>query len=259
MSKTKQPQPDQTEILDWTDSVQQHPAFQWMLDNRKHLPSAFLILLAVIIIGYKLTSGRASQAESNYLLAENYFSQIQQSDEGLAGAEKRKEALTELQSITNSYPELQSRYDGVISQLLLAQEEVEAAKPYTKRTLKRTSKDQAPHYEEFSKITLLISEKKFDKALSQSLKFKETLSNVANADLLYTYTLLRIAMLYKEMGLRNEEIQAWDEWAHYTSGASNTVDPQTLEVINALFTEGDFNLNHYISGRKKILNNASST
>lgn len=256
MSKTKKSQQEQTETLDWADSVQQHPAFEWMLDNRKYLPSAFLILLAVIVIGYKLTSGRASQAESNYLLAENYFSQIQSSEEGLAGAEKRVEALTKLQSITNSYPELQSRYDGIISQLLLAQGEVEEAVPYAQRTLNRTSKDQAPHYEEFSKITLLISEAKYNEALSHSLKYKQKLTNLIATDLLYTYNLLRIAMLYKEMGLQKEEVSAWKEWTLHTSGKSEkTIKPETLEIVNALFSEGNFNLARYIEGRKKKLKN----
>lgn len=250
MSKVKHPQTQTPEPVDWAEQIQQHPAFEWMMEHRQYIPYVFLSLLALIVIGYKLTSGSAAKAESNYQLAEGYWTQIQRSIGEESSFDKQKEALLQLETITNEYPELRSKYDGVLAQVLLVHGESDKAMPYAQRTETRTKTTQDPLFKEFSNATLLISQGRHQEALEASLTLKEKLLKETEPNLLLPYTLIRIAMLYQGMGEKDLEVLSWDEWKQYAEGKGlQKPDPQTLNTISTLFAEGSFTLNEYIEAR----------
>jgi tetratricopeptide (TPR) repeat protein len=254
MNKSKPHHPETHEPTDWAESIQNHPAFEWLMSNLQYIPYLFIALLALIALGYKLTAGSAAKAENNYQLAQEYFAQIQRNVGESSGMQKQLEALNELKQITNAYPELHSRYDGMIAQMLLTQGKFTQAEPYAERTLSRTSSDQDANYREFSLITLLVADGKHSEALQKSLTLKETLQSESSEHLLLPYTLIRIAMLYQGMGESELEILAWDEWNDY---AKNTLASkpgnEQLNEISTLFTEGDFSLDRFVAERKKRL------
>lgn len=250
MSKVKTPHTQTPEPLDWAEQIQQHPAFEWVMEHRQYIPYVFISLLALIVIGYKLTSGSAAKAESNYQLAEGYWTQIQRNIGEEASLNKQEDALRELQAITNDYPELRSKYDGIITQILLVHGESEAAMPYAQRTEARTSSTQDSLFKDFTHTTLLVAQGKHQEALQTSLELKEKLLEQTEPSLLLPYTLIRIAMLYQGMGQKDLEILAWDEWKQYAEGkGSQKPDPKTLETISNLFTEGNLSLDRYIQAR----------
>lgn len=250
MSKVKHPPTQAPEPVDWAEQIQQHPAFEWMMEHRQYIPYAFLSLLALIVIGYKLTSGSAAKAESNYQLAEGYWTQIQRNIGEEAGLNKQEDALLQLETITNDYPELRSKYDGILAQVLLVHGESDKAMPYAQRTEERTKTTQDPLFKDFSNSTLLIAQGKHQEALKASLALKETLLRQAEPNLLLPYTLIRIAMLYQGMGEKDLEVLAWDEWKQYAEGKGlQKPDPKTLNTISTLFTEGSFTLDRYIEAR----------
>lgn len=250
MSKMKTQQNQTEEPIDWAEQVQQHPAFEWMMENRRYIPYLFIALLALIAIGYKLTSGRVAEAETNYQLAESYWMQIQKNIGEVTGVSKQEDALRQLREIVNEYPELQAKYDGLIAQLLLVHGLSDEAEPYAERTQLRTDETQSPAFKEFSDITLLIAKGDHEEALQQSLTLKEKLLTGDEPPLLLPYTMIRIAMLYQGTGQKDLESLAWDEWKQYASGDSmQKPDPAAIKTISTLFSEGDFTLDRYIETR----------
>ncbi|CCB92167.1 putative uncharacterized protein [Waddlia chondrophila 2032/99] len=250
MNKTKTSSNQTKEPIDWVDQIQQHPAFEWMMQNLKYIPYLFIALLIMIIAGYQLISGSAAKTEANYQLAEGYWAKIQRSIGQEAIDAKQEDALLQLCKIVDKHPELRAKYDGMIAQLLIAKGLSEEASVYTERVEKRTASTQNPVFKEFSNISLLIAQGNHQEALQRSLSLKETLLKKEEPPLLLPYTLIRIAMLYQGMGEKNLEALAWDEWQQYAQEKSlQKPDTQTLKTISALFSEGDFSLDQYIAER----------
>lgn len=251
MSKVKTPDPKTQEPADWADAIQQHPAFEWLMENRRYIPYFFVFVLALIALGYKFASGSSASAEANYQLADGYWERIQQNISDETGLKKQENALVQLEKIINQYPELHSKYDGLMAQLLLAYGRSDDAIPYAKRTQDRTSTLQDPAYQTFSESTLLIAEGRHQEALKKTLDLKEKLLKMPENHLLLPYLYIRIAMLYQGMGEKDLEILAWDEWLQYANGEGvKKPDPNALATISTLFSEGAFTLSKYIEMRK---------
>lgn len=246
------------------------PSFQWLMKHRKNILYFFVALFALAIIAFKLTTGKTSKAESSYLTAENYFSLLQNSLRGEPNPNVRINTLDNLKKITDQYPELRSRYDGFIAQLLLIQEKTEEALPLAERTLSRIAKDQLPPYSDFTSTTLLISQGQYKEALTQALTLKDLMiqqtvdlpQNPKVTDfgsLLFAYNLFRIAMLQQHIGNAEQELEAWEEWKYYaqTNGektfVSKSIDPEAFSRLNQQVGEGDFTLTDYIKEREQHL------
>ena len=254
---------------DLATRITEHPYFQWFVERRQYIPYVSLAILLVIFLAFKFFTGKAAKTESNYLLAENYFAMIQRSIRSEAGAGNREQALTKLKNLTDSYPELHSRYDGLIAQLLITQGDSEGARPYANRTFSRTAQNNLPYYSDFSHTTLLIANDQHQQALEKALALKDQLiENAAQnktapqnrnfGDTLFAYNLLRIAMLKKELGPPEEEIQAWKEWKQYAriGGQSPSNDYFAAEAFIALNNqvgEDNFSLLQYIEAREEEL------
>ena len=261
-TKNKQNKNDKMEKSDFLDEVKESSYFQWLIDNRQSIPYVFIATIILIAVAFKFTSGKTSRAESNYLLAENYFMMLNRSIQEEAEPESTLTYLEKLKGITDSYPELHSLYDGMIAQLLIAMDKPGEAKEYVIRSLERTSRDNLYPFNKFSRNTLLIAEGAYDQALIESKSLKDTLLHdlkipsseeslnpnfFAN---LFAYNLLRIAMLEKEVGSSKSEQEAWDEWKKYASDTSNPVLTEAFLTINRQLKEGEYSLTDYILSRE---------
>lgn len=271
MAKKSPPQETAAEDPDLLDQIRDSSSFQWLVENRQHLPYIFVAVLALLFLTFKFTSGRISEAESNYLLAENYFTILKKSIREEDDPEKTLNALENLKKITINYPELQSRYDGLIAQLLLAQGNQEQAQEFSLRTLNRTDKDQLSPYTHFTRTSLLIGEKNYQKAIEEATLLKGKLEQEAQAnmtreernfgDVLYAYNLLRIAMLQKAMGNSKKELLAWKEWKQYTKTNQQAQTDQLFHSnafasLGKKIDEGSFSLSDFIDAREKTLGSA---
>jgi hypothetical protein len=252
-SKNKEPKHIETEPLDFLDEIKESVYFQWLVENSKYLPIAFGILLISIALIFKFTSSRASKAETNYLLAENYFEILTRSLQNEGGSEETLATLDKLTNVTNAYPELHSRYDGLIAQVLLAMEKNKEAKIFAERTLARTAKDHTPLHIAFSKITLLIGDGSYNQALADSKELQKILENpgnyLNNFANLFAYNILRIAMLEQKAGTPTGEKEAWQEWKKYSVQTDNPVLEQAFINLNTQLKEGEFSLDQYINAR----------
>ena len=267
-----QKKPVKNQLIEESDLVTQiteHPYFQWVIKQRKYIPYASLAFLAFIIIAFRFITEKTEKTEANYLLAESYFSMIQHSIQNEAEAENIAPALIKLRNITDTYPELHSRYDGLIAQLLITQGNSAEARPYAERALSRTARDKIPFYPEFSRTTLLIEDNQRKEALEQALALQSHLSENASlnatdllnrnfGDTLFAYNLLRIAMLKKELGPPEEELKAWKEWEQYANinglkSPNNLIAPNAFTDLNKQIGEDNFTLVQYIHAREKDL------
>lgn len=257
-TKQKNSNPLKDSKLDLLDDIQENSYFRWVIDNRKFLPYGFAALVLLIALSFKFTSSKTVAAESNYLLAENYFAELKHSFSKEAKSDNTTTDLKNLITITKDYPELESRYDGNIAQMLILLDRGKEASPFAERSLKRVSKDQLPEFLIFSEITLHIAEADYTQALEKSKSLKEQMLQNNKASFnnhLFAFNLLRIAMLEEKTGSDTGESEAWKEWKKYANGTDNQKLASAASTINNLLKEGEFSLNEYISIQESKKNN----
>lgn len=251
------------EKLDFFDEIKESTYFQWLLENAKYTPYFFGALLLAIALIFKFSSSKSTKTESDYFLAENYVQQLTQSLRGDGDAENIPSNLEKLTAITNNYPELRSRYDGLIAQLLLTMGNEKESHIYATRTLERIQIDNAPEYAAFSATTLKIGEKSYKQALDESKSLQKLLmekngntlsGHPANSTAnLFVYNLLRIALLEKEAGTPQGEKTAWATWQTYATQTENPVFEEAFLTLNKHLKEGTFSLKQYIESRELAL------
>lgn len=206
-------------------------------------------------------TGNNTKAETDYFNAERMMV-VLQSPQAEAPAD---EALRVLRQILKRRPEMQTKYDAIIAQVLIAKGMTAEASPLIKRTLERLDHDSLTLYNAFAKTTLLITNGSQEEALRNSEALRDQMLRTAIlafaeeaprsfGDILFAYNLLRIGMLQQALGLNEQEKQTWTEWKQYADG-SYEFPPQVLigstafAYANAVFTQGNVSLNDYIAAR----------
>ena len=260
MSKHKQEAPI-TETNSLSDFLAESPIIQWISDNGRNLLWILLAFLASALLLYKIFGGSSTKTESDYFKAEGEFSVFENS----ADPKAQNEALSKLSALLTRYPDLQPKYDGLVAQTLLNRNEVKEALPFANRTLSRTGKDHLPFYADYAHATLSISQEKYDDALKQAQTLKEKMISHAKengdekefGDALYLFNLLRIAMLNQQLGNKEEELRAWQEFkqsAVQRQGEGYFVQSDLFENVIKKLQEGKASLLNYIEAREKLLN-----
>ena len=235
-------------------------SLEWV---KAHL-STVLSSVAILVIGLIAASRwMKGDPQVDYLAAEAAYRQW----EG-----KKDDGFAKLQKILKNHPELHAKYDGAIAQKLLGSSENGLAKIYGKAALKRMG-GFSPYYSDFSKATLLISEKKLSEALDEAKKLKENMDHDASfwekksdvarhGCILYAFNLLRIAMLEGAAGTGEGELKAWKVlkenagWTSVPQPASRTYDPEAYLLIQENFQHQDVSLLDYIKYRESQFTSA---
>lgn len=226
---------------------------------QQHLNSIIAIGVGVVATASWMIYQWNRGSPGDYLIAEKTFN---------AWSGDRNDQLVKLQKILKQHPELHAKYDGRIAQKLLLNSQQGLALSFSKATQKRIGQ-VSPYYTLFSNGSLLIGEKKFDEALSQSKNLKAMLdqddsfwktksATVKHGAVLYGYNLLRIAFLEQMIGNSAGEQAAWNEfkkaagWIESES-ASNRMDPESLSHICQNFQKNDVSLKDFIEYRETVL------
>lgn len=239
--------PSTLKNLDLTDEDwSSHPAIVWLTKYKKLLLWIFLGLVILLIAATRFAAMRTLDAEQDYFQAQASFTQFQKD----YGNHKDLGDLTQLNEIMNRHPEIKPKYQGPLAQTLLISGQIPQAEKFADEVFKRTQPDYLQLYRHYSQISLLIGEDKFEEALSQTKKLKETLNQlgVNETPLLYIYNLMRLALLYQQTGQTKEELAVWDELE---------MQPERIEAViatNRVLKIGQASLNQYIEQRKKELN-----
>lgn len=220
------------------ENLNSHPFIIWVAERQKELIIGFFILVLVLLLAIRLSSRSELKTESDFIKAENDLALIVSPAEGIAPA-KEEEALQSLQTIVSRYPDLQSKYDGPLAQILLAKRKPDQAAPYLERALGRTTEKELPLYAEFANISLAAGEEDLEGAFTRSQKMKDQLDRNSA---LYAYNLLRIAMLAKQLEKHEDAKDAFSEWL------KNQDNPGFQEISKAFSQERMF-LIDYIKQR----------
>lgn len=204
--------------------------------------------IALLILCYRLIAKQASHAEADFFQAQTLFLQLEQEKGPIQEQSAFSTELDQLDSLMQRHPELKARYEGPLAQELLSKGQTEEATRFAEEIFKRTAPDHLEHDQVYSQASLWIAEGKYDEALEQSQRLKETLDRLDSPPLmLYVFNLLRLAMLHQQLGHPQEELQIWEELQN---------QPRYLETfltINQVFKAGQTSLQSYIEERKKNL------
>lgn len=229
----------------------------WMREN---LNSIIAVGAGLLVLGSLAVYQWNSGSPSDYIAAEKTFNEW---------SGDRNEKLIKLQKILKQHPELHAQYDGRIAQKLLISSQQGLAASFLKAAQKRIG-GLPPYYTQFSNCSLLIGEKKFEAALSESKALKlaleqdeafwETKSElIRHGGILYGYNLLRIAFLEQLLGNKSGELAAWREFKKEAgwleSEPPTKLDLESSELISQNFQRNDVSLKDFIHYRETFLQN----
>lgn len=240
----------------FSNSWDESPFIQWISTYGRYLLLLAIGLITLLLVIYRMVSGGSGNAERDYLSADQAFTLFARPLAADTDPAANKEALTQLKSYLNRYPELHAKYDGLIAQTLLYRGEMEEATQFAALALNRTAGETPSFYSEYSQTTLLIGSQHYSDALAraQALHQKMLKAEKPNAfgETLFAFNLLRIAILQQQIGLKKDELQTWQEWKGYLNKASGAAFQRLVEQ----FTENKISLLNYIEAREKVLKNS---
>lgn len=245
--------------LSLADQISGHRVFEWMAKNSVNILFAALLFFAIIFFIYRMSAGDRIKAENDYFAAAKDFNAFAAPEADKRSPLSREEAFKGLEEVLKRRPDLRQKYDALIAETFIARGEVEAALPFAKSSFKRTKGDNLPLYRDFANNTLLIAEGKLKEALSNSGELARKIAESgekAEMAILYTYNLLREAMLQQKMGNREAELAAWQQLDNtlYTAEAMlSEGGNETRAIFEGLFTDGDVSLKNYLDYREKVL------
>ncbi len=217
-----------------------------------------LSLLLLLFFTLKIY-GKRPKNGLDFIMAKHCFMQWEQS------SGRQGKPLKELLCLLEKHPELQAEYQAKIAQSLIAWQEGKQAKDLGAQALKRTSQS---YFKKYAECSLLLADKQLDTALELSLSLKEQMLK-DSAFLgkgweikgcgagLFAFNLMRIAILYQEMGMNKLELDTWEEIKEYaiskSLGKKSKVASEGFESLVRHFTVGTISLLDYISWREKQL------
>jgi hypothetical protein len=233
-------------------SWEETPLISWLVHYGRYLLLGISLVAALILIAYQIQRTSVQKAERNYIAAEREFNQFKnlslQQESGQISA-----SLETLAEILQQHPELQTKYDGQIAQILIASENPEAAIPFAYRTQARTFTENAPFYSEYAENSLLIASKQYTQALENAQSLNKRMGEKvqtasASRDFEQTllfFNLLRIAALQRQLGLTVQEGETWREW-------KDLIKKGNFKKELALFQVGQFSLQKYVDARESL-------
>lgn len=185
------------------ESLMALPACRFIQTNWKQISYGFLLFLILLVLLYRFFAYQNAQSEQDFISAIQSAAILTNPE---TAVDKRERALLDLSQAVEQHSNLHAKYDGLIGQQLLIENQVEKALPFIERVFSRV--DEVPYYTDYAQATLLIEEEKSDQALLNAYALKEALLKDPKASdfgILYTFNLLRIALL------EGKESKAWDE------------------------------------------------
>lgn len=243
-------------------SEEQDTFIEWISNNQKIILYGIIGLIAILFVTMKFASSSSIQAENDYFNIEKQVSHLFNATKEQNPPAQRL-ALEHIETILARRPDLRSKYDGMIAQMLLLDGSFTEAKPFAIEAIKRTEHLLLPHYTDYTKTTLLIAQKEYESALAKAFALKEVMLQEAQkdssprsfGDALFAYNLLRIAMLEQELGHQKEEYTAWQEWKKFSneSGLSHAIAPKAFKELTLSLEDGNLSLSHYIEERENRL------
>lgn len=205
----------------------------WLSEYKTHLiaGAAALIILAGLLWNTFATGAN----ENDYLTAANNFAIFKKS---ISNPKSTKEetfaALDKLDAQLKSFPEMREKYDGSISQLLLAKSYNDRALPYARRFLKRAQPNVLEAYHLFGEQTVELAAGNSEKAV----EIAQNLAKTSKQDsLLHAFNTLQLALIEKSP-------QQWED-------LKAALGEPGFQELNTIFSLGNINLIQFIRSQAK--------
>lgn len=226
----------------------------------KQLLITVAVLLLCLVGAYVWHRVGQGHAETDYSNAEKSYQELLQ----VKGQDRSKplaenESYLILQGILARRPDLESRYDGPLAQIALERGDLKLAALYADKALKQLMAENLPFYEEFSKTSLLISEGNDREAykrasfLQKRMREEAQSVNAGFRQSLLVFNQIRIASLMQRLGMRSDELQAWQEVQQLAAAeAANSGDRPAANLLETLKT-GQVTFEDYLRAREKAL------
>jgi hypothetical protein len=261
MKKNEIRSPDLIEVKPHiTEVLNDHPVVQWIVERQKMLLSTIAAIIVGILILSRFFMGAPGQKEANLITTETEFLNLQRAVLGIDPEISIDDTFAKINQLLTQYPELKSKYDAPLAQAFITVKKPNDAQAFAEESLKRTQANNLSLYQDFAQTTLLISQEKFEEALTKAQKLKDTLIQEApNKELkfgstLFAYNLMRIALLNQTLVNKTEELNAWREWNEYTQTSKNGIDSKAFIQITSQLEGGNIRLTDYIAQRERELN-----
>jgi hypothetical protein len=242
-------------------SLEDNRLFQWINKNSLTILYAVLAALVLVFILSRVGDGSRTKAERDFADAETEYGLLKESLNGTEQASFNAQ-LASLQKLMSSHPELHAKYDGPIAQALILEGNGAEAQTFANGALQRTANEESPYYVDFARTSLLISQQHYSDALQNAVKLKETMSSAnLEANSLFALNLIRIATLQQQLGNREGELAAWNQFTAYAKrasdsdllGADGRKESQSFAQLMSSFAQGSISFDNYVEMRRKSL------
>jgi len=185
-----------------------------IVKHRKTFASAFIgVCLLGGLFVWQITAQSAKRAkdfEQAHFLAEDLEKNSFSSDDEESS---RKSIVTKLTALNDAYPDLHKRYDGILAEEYIFQQNQNKVDPYAKRAIEELRAVGLSQYAQFSEVSRLAAKNKLTDALALAKTLNDSLKKEASSNTfsLRVYTLIELVGLHKKLGSDQEAKAAIDE------------------------------------------------
>ena len=229
----------------------------WCSEHYKTLLLGVIATVLLCLTVFQFVSKRKGDSLQEFLRTDLAFQKwITSSENDLQSFQKVLHGL-------NRHPELHAKLDAQIVQHVLYTKQ--NTEPFAKFfSSKQKSSGALQYYALFGDTAFLIAQKKWKEALDSANLLKKQMDEggvlsekKAFGPTLYSFNLLRIANLQKQLGLTKDERLSWNELKAFVGWQDKPEKTRAHHDVGLLlekgFQENQFSLKDYIFYREKAL------
>jgi hypothetical protein len=211
--------------------------------------STILIALTVLVVGVFFIvryynqnfNQKMGSSLTDYYQARSAYAKLVKQTEIEAGL------ITQVEQLMKKHPEIAPKYEGLLAQTLLNQDNSTNLPNYTAPLFKRMDESLSPTFKEYAAISVLVAEKKYEEALERTQQLDQELTSEGDTFYLPLFNLLRQAALAEQLGNKELELKTWQEWQLRTAA------DETQALMKEIFQEGLVSISDYIKFRLQLL------
>ena len=234
----------------FTEEFMEYSLVEWLSAYKKYLAWGAFIFFLLMILMYRWLSTQTLKAENDFFGAQLDFKRFEEKSVKTDDQAAFLNEFQKLDALIDRHPELQAKYDGPIAQTFIIAHLPDQARPVAENLFTRTKSEPVHFYQQYANASLLISEQHYQEALASALALKDQMNQQTDATAggtLYVFNLIRLASLYQQLNMPQEELKTWETLQSYKT------DVNALVAAYQLFRENHFSLNKYIEERRKAL------
>jgi len=187
------------------------PMIEKIIENRNKIGCIGIAIVSIVVLVFYFSAQKEKSRINNIALAASYAKELvasqKTSPEDLSfDINERKvryeKVLSGLQRLSMEYPDVQERFGGILAEALLLQSGGSHVEEAVHQVVLQLRKAELQEYADFSAVSALIHEKKYEEAMVSLQKLAVHIKNQKNKQygVLLAFTLLQEAAVAKEMG-----------------------------------------------------------